>query len=315
MNRTDRLLAIMLELRKRKFCRAEDLADTFELCKRTIYRDMQALSESGVPLISIPGKGYSLLAGHFLPPIHLTPEETMTLLVGSRYVEQNLDQAFRCHARTAQDKLTAILPEQKREEVERLKEAMRFLPQPSMCENAHYNEYEHKIHILRTAILEGQVIAFDYRKRFAAKEEETQRRTVHPYGLVNISGIWYLIAHCLLRQRIRHFRLERMGEPVWEVETFRRPDSFRLQEYIPDDARPLSVQLIFDPSVRERVMETRYFYAYAYEDRVDGLYVTLKVRQEEEVFHWLLSWGSKVKVVSPLSLAEKIREEAKAMLT
>ncbi|MBN6187561.1 YafY family transcriptional regulator [Aneurinibacillus sp. BA2021] len=315
MNRTDRLLAIMLELRKKKFCRAEDLAQTFELCKRTIYRDMQALSESGVPLVSIPGKGYALLEGHFLPPVHLTPEETMTLLVGSRYVEQNLDPAFRGHARTAQDKLHAVLPAHQQAEVERLKETMRFLPQTFRLDHARYNEYEHKIGMLRTAILEERVISFAYRKRFEAKEDRTQERTVHPYGLVNISGIWYLVAHCLLRQELRHFRLERMGDISLPGETFTKPDSFRLQEYIPEDGTSLSVHVVFDHSVREQVLESRYFYADTYEDRAEGLHVTLKVRQEEEVFHWLLSWGSRVKVLSPPSLSEKIKEEARTMLT
>src|SRR2546423_3224986 len=63
MNRTDRLLAIILELQGKGWQRAEDLAETFETSKRTIYRDIQALGEAGVPLVSIPGLGYSLMIG------------------------------------------------------------------------------------------------------------------------------------------------------------------------------------------------------------------------------------------------------------
>ena len=61
MNRTDRLLAIVIELQARGKRRAEDLAATFEVGKRTIYRDIQALCEAGVPIISTPGQGYTLL--------------------------------------------------------------------------------------------------------------------------------------------------------------------------------------------------------------------------------------------------------------
>jgi len=68
MNRTDRLLAIVLELQAQGKRRAEDLAATFEVGKRTIYRDIQALCEAGVPVISTPGQGYSLVEGYFLPP-------------------------------------------------------------------------------------------------------------------------------------------------------------------------------------------------------------------------------------------------------
>ena len=61
MNRTDRLLAIVLEIQGRGKVRAEDLADIFETSKRTIYRDIQALGQAGVPLVSTPGRGYALL--------------------------------------------------------------------------------------------------------------------------------------------------------------------------------------------------------------------------------------------------------------
>ncbi len=74
MNRTDRLLAIVLELQGRGKRRAEDLAETFETSKRTIYRDIQALCETGVPIVSIPGRGYSLVEGYFLPPLSFTTD-------------------------------------------------------------------------------------------------------------------------------------------------------------------------------------------------------------------------------------------------
>ncbi len=314
MNRTDRLLAIMLELRTRDFCRAEDLAEKFETCKRTIYRDMQALSESGVPLTAVPGKGYSLMEGYFLPPIRLKPEEAMTLLLGSGYVEQNLDGEFRQHARTAQEKLEAVLPASQQEEVIRLKETVRFLPGSFFPEAQAYADYESKLVSLRTAIMGKRTVSFGYRKKFDQNNLQSGRRTVHPYGLVNISGIWYLVAYCLLRKDIRHFRLERMDGLICEAETFEKLDGFELQKYIPDQDMPLSIHVIFDASVQDRVMETRYFYLHTYKMKEDGLHVTLQVRQAEEVFHWLLSWGSKVKVIEPQSLADRIREEAEAML-
>ncbi len=63
MNRTDRLLAIVLEIQGRRWARAEDLAATFEVSKRTIYRDIMALGQAGVPLMAVPGRGYALVEG------------------------------------------------------------------------------------------------------------------------------------------------------------------------------------------------------------------------------------------------------------
>ncbi len=57
--------------------RAEDLAAAFETSVRTIYRDIQALSEAGVPVIGAPGQGYSLMEGYFLPPVSFTVEEAV----------------------------------------------------------------------------------------------------------------------------------------------------------------------------------------------------------------------------------------------
>ncbi len=81
MNRTDRLLAIVLELQGKGWQRAEDLADTFETSKRTIYRDMLALGEAGVPVVSIPGRGYSLVEGCF--PLCPSSSPTSTNTVAS----------------------------------------------------------------------------------------------------------------------------------------------------------------------------------------------------------------------------------------
>src|SRR5215469_5290717 len=104
MNRTDRLLAIILELQARSRQRAEDLAATFETSKRTIYRDIQALSEAGVPIVSVPGQGYSLVEGYFLPPLRFSTEEAMMLLLGSDSVAQHFDPHYRAAALSASRK-------------------------------------------------------------------------------------------------------------------------------------------------------------------------------------------------------------------
>jgi predicted DNA-binding transcriptional regulator YafY len=90
MNRTDRLLAIVLELQRKDNQRAEDLAAIFETSKRTIYRDIQALCESGVPVVSQPGLGYSLVKGYFLPPVSFSSDEATMLLLGNQFVADGL---------------------------------------------------------------------------------------------------------------------------------------------------------------------------------------------------------------------------------
>ncbi len=109
MNRTDRLLAIVLELQRKRSQRAEDLAAIFETSKRTIYRDIQALCESGVPVIAQPGHGYSLVEGYFLPPVTFSADEATMLLLGSEFVADNFDAQYREAAETAGRKIEAVL--------------------------------------------------------------------------------------------------------------------------------------------------------------------------------------------------------------
>ena len=98
MNRTDRLLAIVLELQGRDRVTAEDLARTFEVTKRTIYRDIAALNESGVPVVSAAGQGYWLMEGYFLPPVSLSPDEAIMLVLGSEVMAQSFDAQYQAAA-------------------------------------------------------------------------------------------------------------------------------------------------------------------------------------------------------------------------
>lgn len=118
MNRTDRLLAIILELQSKSMQRAEDIAKTFETSVRTIYRDMQALSEAGVPIVGTPGHGYSLMDNYFLPPITFTADETVTLLLGIDFIEQQFDDSYRSKAISSRNKIEAVLTEDVRNEAE-----------------------------------------------------------------------------------------------------------------------------------------------------------------------------------------------------
>ncbi|MEM9777196.1 MAG: HTH domain-containing protein, partial [Chloroflexota bacterium] len=70
MNKMERMLSIVLELQSREWTKAEALAAQFEVSKRTIYRDMQALTEAGVPVMAMTGQGYGLMDGYFLPPLN-----------------------------------------------------------------------------------------------------------------------------------------------------------------------------------------------------------------------------------------------------
>ena len=127
MNKTDRLLAIVLELQSQGRLRAEDLAATFEVSKRTIYRDIQALSEAGVPVVAVTGQGYSLMEGYFLPPLNFSSDEALMLILGSDFMAQNFDTPYGAAALSACRKIELVLPDALTNEVNYLRENIRFL--------------------------------------------------------------------------------------------------------------------------------------------------------------------------------------------
>jgi len=312
MNKTDRMLAIVLELQRKEVVRADDLATLFETSVRTIYRDIQALSEAGVPIIGAPGTGYSLMEGYFLPPISFTVPEAVSLLIGTEFIEQQFDDDYRFRSQAARGKIEAILPESVRNETSRVRKAMRLLISDKQVKQSREKEYLEKI---RRAILDERKISFHYIKRIADSEgNRISVRTVAPYGLVLVQGSWMLVARCDLRQDNRHFRLSRMMELINLGERFELPEHFNLREYTPPDDRHMQVRLRFNYDIADKVKESNYHYVEDMEEHQDGLHVVLRVRQLDELLQWVLGWGAGVIVLEPESFLNRIREEVQKIL-
>jgi predicted DNA-binding transcriptional regulator YafY len=307
MNRTDRLLAIVLEMQAKKHVRAEDLAATFEVAKRTIYRDIQALSESGVPIVAMPGHGYSLVEGYFLPPLTFTRDEAIMLLLGTEFMAQNFDAQYHEAALAAGNKITAVLPDRLRNEVEYLENSIRFVA-------LNGNFAPETLQKLRGAIVQRRTARFRYHaRRHDEQPGESSRREADPYALLHIGGTWVLIAYCHLRRDIRHFRLDRMEDVIVLNQVFKRPADFKIQPSSQDDRRVI-IRAVIDPEMARWAQETPSFYQVAQEDHPDGLLVTLAVRHPGEALNWLLSWGSHVRVLEPESVREMLAREAAGIL-
>lgn len=310
MNRTDRLLAIVLELQARRHARAQDLADVFETSKRTIYRDLQALGQAGVPLISTPGRGYALMEGYFLPPLSFTTDEATLLLLGSDVMAQSFDAQYRTAAQSASRKIAGVLPDKLRTEVASLRESITFGHQS----NSLRPDSAAKLQQLRRAILARATVRFHYHARHSAEQpRQPHLRDADPYALSFLSGVWYLSAYCHLRRAVRHFRLDRIEDLTILERTFTRPANFQAQGRNLFEPGSFDVRILFDAEVARWVREAPNFFAVAEEERPDGLLVTLHIRSEDEVLQWLLGWGSHMRVLSPDALRQRIAAEAEAL--
>ena len=315
MNRTDRLLAIVLELQGKGRQRAEDLAATFETSKRTIYRDVLALGEAGVPIVSIPGQGYSLMKGYFLPPLSFSTDEATMLLLGSDLMAQSFDAQYRAAAQSASRKIEGVLPDKLRDEVHYLQNSIIFVAgAPDTPESKHRILL---LQQLRRAIIQHSTVRFCYHTPHAREGRgEQTTREADPYGLVHFPSGWLMVAYCHLRQDIRNFRLDRIDGLELLPQTFQRPAGYTMR---PDperqrEARSMTVRVLFDSEIARWVQEGRSYYVTHEEETPDGLLVTLQIRQESEILHWLLSWGQHAQVLEPESLRARLVEEAEGML-
>ena len=324
MNRTDRLLAIVLELQARGKARAQDLADHFETSKRTIYRDIEALCEAGVPVVATPGRGYRLMEGYFLPPLSFGVDEAMTLLLGNDFVAQRFDPQYRAAAVAARRKIEAVLPERHRAELADLRESLHIIV--GDARQLPTAEVQLLLGRLRRAIRERQTVRFRYHARHAttgaapalaragdSPKERHKERHADPYSLAHAAGAWYLLAHCHQRRAVRMFRLDRIEDLATTAATFVRPAGFRLSDQDPEDNRTLMVRAIFATEAARWVREARNFYVEEETETPEGLLVTLRVRHETDVLPWLLGWGRQVRVLEPESLRRRIAEEVAAI--
>ena len=302
MNRTDRLLGMLLELQGREWTRGAALSLTFGISLRTVYRDVTALNESGVPIISVPGRGYSLMPGYFLPPLHFTLAEASMLSFGLDAVRGLFDAEYARAAETAAQKVRAALPETRREDVDAVRVRVKLV------ERAESGPSGETLGLLRRALLERRVVTLMYLKPGASAAP----RRIQPQSLARVNSVWLLRSFDPGQREGRTFRVDRMRDVRLTAETFERgalppPDPERelRQTFV------LRFALVLEQAVRER---PSFFQTDVRQDS-DGWCVTLRAREIQNVLPWVLSWGGAVRVLEPPELRERLRAEARAMLS
>ncbi len=305
MNRTDRLLAIVLELQGRDRVTAEKLARHFEVTKRTIYRDIQALCESGVPVVSAAGQGYWLMDGYFLPPVSFSPAEAIMLILGSNLIAQSFDAQYQQASQSATRKIEAVLQKDTLAEVQYLKDNIRLINLDSQTDPRITDMLQQ----LRRSILERKSVLIHYSKKASRQKDAQSHRQIDPHSLLYFGDAWMLSAYCHLRKAMRMFRLSRIKKLEQSSTTFCRQDNFDIHSISPPEDLDTVVELLFDADIADWLRERPIHFVSSLEDSSAGLKVSLRVRKLEDCIGWVLSWGSKVTVLQPETMKQRLLEE------
>eukprot|EP01133_Synstelium_polycarpum_P004788 gene4788-5575_t len=200
MNRIDRLLGILVLLQTKKYTSAEKIAEHYQISIRTVYRDIKALIEQGIPISFEQPKGYFIVQGYFLPPVSFNSEEANALLIMERLVAGFADQSIHMHYTNALNKVKAVLRHSQKERLEFLNDNIK-LQLPDFIKN----EYQH-LSVLQQVISTKSIIEIDYTNN----EKESSTRRLESIGLIFYAFNWHLIAWCHNRKDYRDFRVSRI---------------------------------------------------------------------------------------------------------
>ncbi len=312
MNRTDRLVAMVLYLQGRRVVRACELAEHFEVTERTVYRDISALSEAGVPIAGEAGVGYTLLKGYHLPPVMFTAEEASSLFVGGELVKQFTDPSLHVPMTTALDKLRAVLPRDSQDHVDKLVRGTLVLnrgfgpnqdpaTQPMLLP-------------VQQGVVQRRVLRMTYRDN---ARDETQR-DVEPLGVVFYGGSWYLVAWCRLRTDLRHFRIDRIKRLELRSERYEPRADFNLAEHMRNygaaEGEMIPARVWFAHNVQERARRESYATLVEERERDGGAEFSMFTVSLEWMARWLLSFGTCAEAIEPPRLRALVRAEAEKIV-
>jgi predicted DNA-binding transcriptional regulator YafY len=218
--RLSRLTAILTQLQTKRLLTAPELANKFSVSVRTIYRDIKALEQAGVPVFTEEGKGYRLMEGYKIPPVMFTESQANALILAEQLVLKNKDASFIKDYLEAIDKIKAVLGHRVKDNVNLLAERTRF------SQNFNNERNSNNLSDLQFALTNFYVTRIDY----INEANQTSNRLIEPFALLSTQENWLLIAWCRLRNEFRFFRLDRIKKLEMLTEKF-SPHKMTLQEY------------------------------------------------------------------------------------
>ena len=306
MNRIDRISAILIMLQTKRIIKAEEIARRFEISKRTVYRDIRALEEAGVPIGAEAGVGYYLTEGYHIPPVMFTKSEASSMLTAEKLVEKFTDHSVEKNFKSALDKIKSVLPISDKDFLEMLAPHIAILQHYADTDTDFPNNF---LSDIQHALATKKVVKLDY---FAVYSGElTEGRLVEPIGACYYGFAWHLIGYCRLRNDYRDFRIDRMKNLSVTDEKFSSANRMPLHEFLQglyqsNNLEPVVIR--FDKSIISFVEKPKYYYGYVDEtDLGNQVEMYFMIDSMEYMARWIIMHGSKAEIISPSKLKDNIR--------
>lgn len=299
MNRLDRITAILIQLQSRKVVKAQDIADRFDISLRTVYRDIKALEQAGIPILGEAGVGYSIMDGYRLPPVMFTHEEATAFLTAEKLVDKFTDDATAQQYKNALYKVRSVLRSDEKGMLEDIEDVIHVF-------KAGRTESPSYMFELLKSISDKKAVEIEYYANYSA---EQSTRTVEPVGLYYIGDFWHLVAWCTLRNDYRDFRLDRILK-LTNTDKLFTDKRLSLDEYMNGyraQNELIKIVVRFSQHVARFIKEQRLYFGFVSEEEV-GEYVEMTFFTSSLFYFskWLVSFGNQAIICEPSELHEEV---------
>jgi predicted DNA-binding transcriptional regulator YafY len=303
----DRLLSVITTLLNHPRVTAKELAEKFEVTERTIYRDIEAINQAGIPVVAFRGSGggFGLAEGFRLDRSVLTSDEMASIVSALKSASSTYRDS---NARAVMEKIRSIIPASQSESFQAKTEQW-YIDYSSWGNDLLLKD---RIERLKTAIELQRTVAFDY---FGSRRE-LARREVEPHTLVLKSRSWYLYGFCKLRMGFRLFKLTRIRELEVTESLFQRREvdleSLPWERDWDRAKKPVTLVLRFDAEFRmvvEEIFDPRQIEI----DSQGRSLVEVTYPDEDWIYGFVLSFGPFVEVLSPPHIRQGVAEAIKKM--
>lgn len=315
MAKNDNMLAILWMLNSGTRITAKQIAERLEVNIRTVYRYIDSLCASGVPIVSDAGQngGYSLLAKFVEAPLLFDMEEQKSLLQAAMFAREagypfsesleNAAQKLRMYSNREQESIL-------RHSLAGLEAANPDIP-PSV---------KTTLEELERAVVNEYTIEIEYR---SGREEQARTRMLDPYGILYWNSKWYTAGFCHLRNEIRSFRVERILQIKQTQMRFKRPEAFSAREFFlqnllpdPESAEGMLQLIIGGKAEALDDLCIHWFLSHYLKERTLNKAVFLL---DERVIYayvpyFLLPYGKAIQVIEPQSLKSKLASVAAELI-
>ncbi|UUV21240.1 helix-turn-helix transcriptional regulator [Paenimyroides aestuarii] len=197
----NRILSIYVQLQSRNWITAQQFANRYQVSTRTIYRDLKALENAGVPLYNEPGKGFALVEGYKIPPTIFTKEEALSFAIAEKLMAKYADKQLSFQFSSAMHKMKAVLRTTEKENVALIED--RYL----IFDTTSSEPSTELLSVLLDSMVSKIQIEILYQK---PGNNKADKRLLEPIGIFYEHNYWYFMAFCFLRNDYRQFRIDRV---------------------------------------------------------------------------------------------------------